>query len=59
MQVRAEVWNANTMRDDLIGSAEFAVRVTATASHTAAVAECFKLQLDTGGVLEIAAVCTD
>ena len=47
------------MRDDIIGSAEFAVRVTATASHTTIVAERFELQLDTGGVLQIAAVCTD
>ena len=47
------------MRDDLIGAAEFTVRVAATASHIAAAAERFTLQLDTGGVLQIAALCTD
>ena len=64
LQVRFEVWNENTLRDDLIGAAEVAVPVVATPSSRDTKAACRSapvqlVAVDTGGTLEVAFTCTD
>ena len=64
LQVRFELWNENTLRDDLIGAAEVAVPVAATLTSRETNAAwrstpVQSLAIDTGGTLQVAVTCTD
>ena len=64
LQVRFELWNENTLRDDLIGAAVVAVPVAATSTSRETNIACRSapvqsLAIDTGGTLQVAVTCID
>ena len=64
LHVRVELWNENTLSDDIIGTAEAQLPVVATdtPADTAAArraAEVLTLAVDTGGTLDVAFACVD